>query len=471
MMLKITENDISMTKGIFPYTILGLTLISASCSQDDMSGVSNLSESGRIEFRASLPEITSRATEADAATLNNFMVSSFIMGESSVTPHFLYKAFSRNEITRKFVSSDPECIWPNNNDELRFVAFFPSCEDMRQAGGFGDDSFILSALTPRDAMESYDYKLSEFRIAGDIASQTDFVTAIASGRLIDDEENDIDLEFRHQLSRIELNAWGASKSFDLEIAGVRLGGVGTGGTFSFVPHPQAPDASKSGVWESVSKGKVEYIFREGDKIVVLDKTDGSPATAEKAVSIMGAKIGGTDGYDNSAMLIPWAYTAWDYKNSPVNGDSRADGMYLSVLVRVTDTTPYDNGTIVYPYADNADGMEVVYLAVDAENNVKTRLYRLGDDYFTDDGYTQKYDPEAANGAVPKAFGWAALPVTAEWKPGYVYTYTLNYTNGVGLHAPEDSEPGKPIISDKVIIDVKMIPWERTEPTDVTVPRK
>lgn len=460
-----------MSKYISTYTVvLGVVLFAASCSQEDVPR-GNDSNRERIEFRASLPEITSRATQVTGSELDNFHVSAFTLGTSTDTPYFQYKPFTKNAVTARFLSSHPDCIWPNNNDVLRFVAISPSCEEMRLATQSDEEDFVL--FYPEGEETSADeYELTNFRVAGDIAAQFDFITAIASGNLLEDVENSISLNFQHQLSRIKLNAWGASKSYDIEIAGVRLGGVGTEGVFTFAPQPGASDASMAGIWTAVDKSCVEYIYRTGDQIVVLDKSDNSPISAAKAVSIMGAKIGGADGYDNSAMIIPTDNQAWQYKDNAANGDNHSDGLYFSVLLRITNTTPYDNGKIEYPYTDEA-GMEVIYMAVDKESptNVLARLY-MGDDetYYTDENLTSVYNLEE-NQAEVKAFGWAALPVEDKWQPGLVYTYTLNYTDGVGLRDPNDPKPGEPIINDKVIVNVEVAEWKDGNTSNFDVPRK
>ncbi|MDE6511924.1 MAG: hypothetical protein K2L00_07525, partial [Muribaculaceae bacterium] len=179
------------------------------------------------------------------------------------------------------------------------------------------------------------------------------------------------------------------------------------------------------------------------------------------------------GYDNCAMIVPSNNTSWSYKDNAANGDSHAEGMYISVLVRVKDTTPYDtNGSIVYPYPGTEYDDERIYLAVDKTDGktVKTRLYKVGDSYFTDANHTTAYDL-SANDADVKAFGWAALPVADELKPGRIYTYTLNYSNGVGLRDPQDSRPGEPIISDKVLVNVEVAEWIDGKNTEVSVPRR
>ncbi|MDE7421659.1 MAG: fimbrillin family protein [Muribaculaceae bacterium] len=448
-----------MAKYIYAsYALLGIVLAASSCSHEDVGRVGNGESEGRIEFKASLPEVSSRATELKDATLDEIEVSAFTPGESGETTYFANKIFGRNNNTGKFVCYDAACIWPNNNDLLRFAAFAPSCDDMIASGG--------------DAISTGD-KLTGFKVSQNVATQFDFVTAIASGRLLDNEETGITLRFQHQLSRIQIKAWGNSASYNLEIAGVRLGGIGTGGTFDFTAQAEATDPSQAGVWESVTKGYMEYIFHEGDAIVNLDKTDGSPLSADKAVSIMGSKVGGTEGYDNSAMIVPSINTSWSYKDNAANGDNHADGMYFSVLVRVTDTTPYDtNGSIVYPYSGAEYAEEIIYLAIDKNDGktVKARLYKQGDNYFTDAGHTAAYDLEANDSEV-KAFGWAALPAADELKAGQVYTYTLNYSNGVGLRDPHDSHPGEPIISDKVLVNVEVADWIDGKNTDVSVPRR
>ncbi|MDE6480627.1 MAG: fimbrillin family protein [Muribaculaceae bacterium] len=448
-----------MAKNIYAsYALLGIVLAASACSHEDGVRGGNGKSEGRIEFNASLPEVSSRATELKAASLNEIEVSAFTPGESGETIYFENKIFGRNNNTGKFVCYDPSCIWPNNNDLLRFAAFAPSCDDMIASGG--------------DAISTGD-KLTGFKVAQDVATQFDFVTAIGSGRLLDNEETGITLRFQHQLSRIQIKAWGNSASYNLEIAGVRLGGVGIGGTFNFTAQAEATGPAQAGVWESVAKGYVEYIFHEGDSIVNLDKTADSPLSADKAVSIMGSKVGGAEGYDNSAMIVPSNNTSWNYKDNAANGDSHAEGMYLSVLVRVKDTTPYDtNGSIVYPYSGTEYDEELIYLAVDKTDGktVKSRLYKQGENYFTDADHSAAYDPDANDSEV-KAFGWAALPAADDLKPGQVYTYTLNYSNGVGLRDPHDSHPGEPIISEKVLVNVEVADWIEGKNTNVSVPRR
>ena len=68
-----------------------------------------------------------------------------------------------------------------------------------------------------------------------------------------------------------------------------------------------------------------------------------------------------------------------------------------------------------------------------------------------------------------------MPVDADWHSGNRYVYTLDYSDGIGLHDPDDPEPGKPI-SGKATISwgVSVADWdyavknEDFDP-DITIP--
>lgn len=438
-----------MAKYILTIPLLSVALFASSCSQEEIgSGRTNKTDRS-IEFMTSLPGLSSRATEINTSSLNEFKVSSFVEREDALSQHFFDKTYIRNAETNLYFSNDPKCIWPNNNDKLRFFAYSHASENISTVDG----SQVNVKISP------------------DIASQVDYVTAIGRGNLWDNEDTPITLQFQHQLSRIMLKAWGNSQSFDIEIAGVRLGGIGKQGTFTFNQDMPLEEPATIGTWASISHGEVEYIYRAGDTLVTINNTDQSPSTSDKAVSILGKKVG-SSGYDNSAMLIPSHFDNWDYKNNAANGLENTEGLYFAVLMRVTDATSYNPGNLIYPYSDNEEGIEVIYIAVDKADgkSVKTRVYPNEDGYFSDEISNEIYDPEANNAEI-KAFSWAALPVAVDWEAGLEYTYTLNYTNGVGLRIPTDPQPGTPILSDRVLMDLEVSAWKQGKDSEVTVPRK
>ena len=448
------------TKIKSPLCLMSAALLLSACSEEEVVPISD-SGSNPIIFRKSLPTLTSRAQIVTDDNLPHFRVTAFnpadpdLVTTAGLMTEYIKEELITNDAGQELLTSE-NCLWPapGKDGNLAFFAFYPDLSDGAE---------LVNATTLNGNNLAIDYKLTDFRVASDIADQQDFITAYAAGSMEKNLFSGITLNFEHQLSRVELQAWGANKSCDIEIAGVRIGGVGVEDTFEFKP------IEGGGQWTGEHvKGIVEYIYRKGDKIISLDRTPESPLTAGTAVSIMGSKVNEDD---NCAMLLPATYAGWDFQ---ADGKNDKNQMYLSVLLRVVDATSTDGkGEQRYPFTQTTDGSDAlnipkVYLAVEkATGTVNTRLYKNKNDYFTDEAFTSLYtltgDEEV------KEFGWAALPVTGEWEPGYVYTYTLDYTSGVGLHDPESPDGGKPIISDKVGVSVSVKGWQTKPSSGVVVP--
>ncbi len=445
------------------YLVLGAALFLTACSQDNMPGHYE-GENNRIVFRTSLSE---NATRADVLTKDNlpyFYVTAFdfedptLIKDGVMEPHFANEKV--NVISGDKAYTSPKCCWPDQNKESHQVCFFGFYPGLPEISGTG--------LENTSTDNTVDYKLNRFRVAEDIADQVDFITAYTTGSMADNFFKGIILPFAHQLSRIEVKAYGEHKSCDIEIAGVRIGGIGVESTFDFKP------IEGGGQWSgSPTRGIVEYIFREGDKIVSCGKNH--PIKAGDAISIMGSKRADNN---NCAMIIPSTYNEWDYATDCHNSNKQ---MYISVLLRVTDATltaginPTEKQR--YPYRDLSQGAQslsipIEYLAVNkATGEVITRLYKNGNNYYTDSKFNTLYTVDATEEV--KEFGWAALPVKATWIPGYTYTYTLDYTHGVGLHDPEVTTTapgaGEPVISDKVGITYTVKEWKNGGGNEFPVP--
>lgn len=437
------------------YLIIGAALLLSACAQDDIPCV-NQDGDRRIIFHTSLPGITSRAMEI-VTDINYFNLTAFNPADTALTAAdgslsaYIDNEYIEKEAGQNVLTSD-KCIWPEpgKDGNMSFFAYYPSLDN-------GAQPVNASKISGTDTI--IDYRIKDFRVAHEIADQMDFVSAYTTGSMAENLFSGITLNFGHQLSRIEVNAWGANKSCDIEIAGVRIGGVNVEGTLDFNP------AEGASAWSGQKKGTVEHIFSQNEELVILSLKNGSHATSETATSIMGENLLDEN---NCAMVIPTAdETGWKYGTDYYNEEQK---MYISVLLRVIDKTPGGKDKQQYPYYDNSQGLNAmnidrVYLAVDASGKIAApgQVYMGVDSIY----YTDKENTEAYNipqGSTVKEFGWAALPVTANWEPGYVYTYTLDYSNGVGLHDPEvtgESAPiaGDPIISDKVGITVSVNYWQ------------
>lgn len=429
----------------------------SSCQQEETPDVILPANDRRIVFRASLPELSSRA-EVVTSNLPSFNLTAFDESDDTykeddgtLTEYFSDELIEEKATGTEMFVSD-QCIWPKpgqEDDLLHFFAYYPELPTSAK---------LENTSTAVGDQTTIGYKINDYTIAENIADQIDFITAYTTGTMDLNQFSGINLEFKHQLSRVEVMAKGSSKTFKLEIAGVRFGEMPTQGNFTF---QMVGDA---GSWTDTKEKKViEYIYGPGDKIVSINNS-----TTE--ASIMGS--------GNYAMLIPSEYAGWDYLNDATN---TGKGMYLSVLLRVLDKTPTGKDKQQYPYYDNSQGLNAmsiprVLLEIDNNGNVKAnhgQVYKNAQgQYFTDAAMTEAYTVPA--GSTVKEFGWATLPVTADWKAGYTYTYTLDYTYGVGLHGPEvpgevTPKSGDPIISDRVGVSLGFKDWTNGASAPVTVP--
>ena len=171
------------------------------------------------------------------------------------------------------------------------------------------------------------------------------------------------------------------------------------------------------------------------------------------------------------MVIPTVNSKWGgLSDSNISSiPYTTDKMYFSVLMRVSESA---SGEQIYPYIGNPYNMTVVHYAVDKSGSILARLYpgEKEDEYFSDAAKTIPYKVE--ENVMVKEFGWATVPVDADWKAGKRYIYTLNYTEGIGLHDPQDPLPGKPIRGKATISwGVTIADWGTGSKTEISVPRK
>lgn len=461
------------------YFALVALLSAVSCSREAAEPDVISWEAGEIYFKTSLSEVAfSRAQDMTLANLESFQVTCYNTGDLTidadgvVSPYFENATFIRKAgaaAGTSFVSSPAEGPrdWPQTGGLLRFFAFSPSLEVMAADNDAvpddgGNDYFKLSN-TSRESGSSLaiGYSLGKVRVTPDIAGQFDFITAEASGERWKDFAGGVDLAFQHRMTQVELRAWGSGEDYDFEIAGVRLGNPVVEDSFIF---SDAANPTLSGRWADAGdavKDKVEYLYcgadlsdsgqnpKNGDRIFRINQAEhNSPQTA---ASIMG--------HGGCAMVIPTENAKWEGLADPDIGNVpySTGKMYFSILMRVSSTA---KGSVVYPYPGNPSGMDVVHYAVDSDGKIISRLYpgHTEGEFFKDRNLSIPY--VAADGEEIKDFGWAAVAVDADWSAGRRYVYTLNYSEGIGMHDPADPEPGKPII-DKTAISwgVQVTSWE------------
>lgn len=442
------------------YFALAALVSVASCSKEAAEpDVYDWAE-GEIYFKTSLSDVVSRADDMTLDHLESFQVTCFNTGDLKkdaagfIAPYFEDATFIRQQspVGITYMSSPDEGPrdWPANSGTLKFFAFSPSRAVMAAGNtaidaNRGDYFNLINSSTDSDNSVSVGYQLGKVRVNPDVSAQFDFVTAEASGERWKDFNNGVDLAFRHQLSQVELKAWGAPVGTKFEIAGVRLGNPVVEGTFVFSAYSETGSSSAGwSIADDALTDKVEYLYRgatytadadgeiaaAGDRIFFINQDEHN--TPESAESLMGR--GGC------AMVLPTVNQKWQGLADPEIGaiPYTTDKMYFSVLLRVTDTS---GKRLVYPYTDVPD-MTVIYYAVDESGMIVSRVYPgdVSGEFFYNRELSQPY--VAADGIEIRQYGWAAVPVDADWSAGKRYVYTLDYSEGIGIHDPEDPEPGK-----------------------------
>ncbi len=431
-----------MKKKHLTYFALGSVLLMQSCAQEGPVG--SLSGDNRIFFRSYLPAVTqSRAGVIRSDNFTTAQVTCFNPEDKNhidpetgvISPFFEDTHFEKADGNRFYAMEDPDCRWPNTDNLLHFFAYYPSVESMK--GVTGEEFCNLVNYSKKTETGTViDYRLEKFRVAKEIAHQSDFLTAYNTGKLTKDSENGIILDFSHHLARIELTAWSGSEKYDFEIAGVRIGSPLVEGDFDFTAIMQ--QSSRAYPWKNTgTQAPVEHIFGPDETIVLLSKHSGIHSTEADTAWIMGSA--------GSAMVLPMTerIEPWEGKDDPLTSGASYDTkkMYFSVLLRVTNR----NGQLAYPYPNHDEKMNVVYLAADGQGKITRRLYKQGKEYYTNPEKDAESIFTPASGETIHSFGWAALPVPAKWEAGKIYTYSLNYTDGIGWHDPADPDPGEPII--------------------------
>ncbi len=435
--------------------IASMALLFASCGQEDGPASYDTDES-TVSFIVSMPTVSSRAAiyYDDLKSLFNngddILVTSFVPEGESVGN---LEPFAKDFLITKRQDGayrNDDCRWPQNrgprDGKMKFFAHYPTCEQLCDYYGVPDTFFVLknySRITPAGNAE-YDYRIENFKIDNDISKHMDFVAVGVEGCKTENIYSGVRLNFEHQLSCVDFLAWNSENEYNVEIAAVKICNVMTRGDFCFNRAPYAEKGDNAtGHWEYPQKYKkdtVEYIYKEGEKLFVIDGNN--HATKQTAGSIFGTA--------GNALLLPCGHKKWEHGKDPTN---KAGGLYITALIRVEKRS---TGVQIYPEPGHRYGSGGVhyYLINKQDSTINTKELKLyvkhlsaGDNqeievgaddkpvYYTDKGCTKIYT--APTGCEVKELAWAAIPLEVNWKPGYRYTYYLDYGKGVGVYDPTD----------------------------------
>ena len=339
------------------YMMAAAAIALSSCSSEETTDVA---KSSSITFRTSVG-LNSRGTATTTENLHNIWVSAFYKSNGSSA--FDDVEFINNGGTStSFFDQTNNHFWEKNKT-YRFIAIAPIKTDWAATSSFSKDEVTFTGVSPKTA----------------IPDQQDLVIGKADGSEETNATNGVNLDLKHVLSQIKIQALNRNPNLIYTIRGIRISTVATTGDLKYTTESGDIAWTKDGNALSndgavATTNRYEYIFKDEVKL----GTDGT-------IKDLTEECGG-------AMLLPQSLTSWN--GNVVTGTDPVKGAYISLLLSVKNK----KGVYTYP--------------VDAT-----------------------LDSHCGWAAVP-------VPAIS-WKAGSKYVYTLNMSQGCGKVDPVDpNEDGK-----------------------------
>lgn len=338
------------------YMMAAAAIALSSCSSEETTDVA---KSSSITFRTSVG-LNSRGTATTTENLHNIWVSAFYKTTGSAFEDV--KFINNGGTSTSFFDENNNHYWEKNRT-YRFIAIAPIKTDWAATSSFSKDEVTFTGVSPKTA----------------IPDQQDLVIGNADGSEATSATSGVNLDLKHVLSQIKIQALNRNPNLIYTIRGIRISTVATTGDLKYTTESGDIAWTKDGNALSndgavATTNRYEYIFKNEVKL----GTDGT-------IKDLTEECGG-------AMLLPQSLTSWN--GNVVTGTDPVKGAYISLLLSVKNK----KGVYTYP--------------VDAT-----------------------LDSHCGWAAVP-------VPAIS-WKAGSKYVYTLNMSAGCGMVDPVDpNENGK-----------------------------
>lgn len=464
------------------YKLLSLAVAAAlasSCSNDEAVEINPDVPGNAIRFVPSVGH-ASRATVTTLANLGDFGViarsldhnyqfyESFLIGSHAVgsdnvdliTPDVAVRHESTTTTNEEegywVLANDKKVYWPNGVKRVLFWA--ATTLNKRGIGeqsttnmldGHGNAKFIwrgdgpvIVDFSPKTADKSE--SVTSYM---DGAVQKDLVMAFSDVPESTPNKSNINLQFGHLLSKIEIKAKGGNGSRKVKIKGAWIVNAKSNAeldcTVKIIEDPDNPGenkATESHEWKAFKENSQKAYGSLLPEAIELSST---------AKTLLSTTTGPAVAADN-LMLIPQTINAWNITDK----DNTAKGGYILLLCRIE---------LEHTGAIHGSG---------SGNTTDGAIHIEGGKH-----YHQEFP--VSDTWNENDYGYTCVPVKFEWQPGYSYTYTLSIceaSSGAGNYPPDDfwsmapsfakagkprpngEEVGKQILYDPISFTVKMKPW-------------
>lgn len=373
------------------YMMAAAAIALSSCSSEETTDVA---KSSNITFRPTVG-LNSRGAEMTTDDLNEMWVTGFYQKADEVYFSDLKFTKEKGSTTNTFIPSAP-VFWQEGRT-YKFVAISPAKSE-----------WPAGLTITRDAVTC-----ENFEPKTDILAQKDMIIKAVEANN-DQWGKELELNFKHILSQIQIKVKNGNENLVYNIKAVRIKSVVGKKKLTYAT------TTNTSTWEDIadvnSDAQYTLTFNNAYKLDGKNTTNLTLTSADATVENGGG-----------AMLIPQNVTAWDG-------------------AKVDDNAAYNGGTYISIYLNvkMASGNKFMY-------------------------------PAGAQGE--QTYGWVAIPVPAiNWEEGNKYIYTLDMSTGCGKvdpvdpgtnvnpggkvdpNAPKDPEKGDNIFGKAIKFTVKVDKW-------------
>lgn len=373
------------------YMMAAAAIALSSCSSEETTDVA---KSSAITFRPTVG-LNSRGAEMTTDDLNEMWVTGFYQKADEVYFSDLKFTKEKGSTTNTFIPSAP-VFWQEGRT-YKFVAISPAKSEW-PAG--------LTITRAAVTCEKFEPKT-------DILAQKDMIIKAVEANN-DQWGKELELNFKHILSQIQIKVKNGNENLVYNIKAVRIKSVVGKKKLTYAT------TTNTSTWEDIAgvnrDAQYTLTFNNAYKLDGKNTTNLTLTSADATVENGGG-----------AMLIPQNVTAWDG-------------------AKVDDNAAYNGGTYISIYLNvkMASGNKFMY-------------------------------PAGAQGE--QTYGWVAIPVPAiNWEEGNKYIYTLDMSTGCGKvdpvdpgtnvnpggkvdpNAPKDPEKGDNIFGKAIKFTVKVDKW-------------
>lgn len=355
-----------MKKVIFGTALASMALLSACSSDNELANVETTANNA-IGFHVVGNKAETRATPItpDNLTTTDFNVYAFTKdGKAFMGTSDTEFAWNGTNIKNKdgkwdYANESDLRYWPETITPLDFYAVNPSTVDENMKMNFSWDMTSSKQKISYSTVDEYGPQKHH--------KNYDVMYAIAKGQTKETNSGKVALTFKHILSQIAFKAKTKEADMKVEIKGMKIHNIQTGGTFTF-PADANTAATREGNWAPNNINALTYTIGMKNKTTVDNKDAATEIFTEPILFV-------------PQELIPWATTP----SSPMTKENadKAKQSYLEVNCKI--------------WKDD-------HLIFGAETEVK--------DLTDPEGYKTLY-----------------VPFGTSWEPGKRHIYTLIFGGG------------------------------------------